>query len=101
MVDVKRVGRDLGDRCVLEGSVRRTGNRIRIAGQLIDADTGAHLWADHFDGALQNLAINGRCLGPLAHASGKGLVRTHRGAGREYERKPAALPVSAERGAGG
>ena len=54
-----------------------------------------------FDGALQNLAINGRCLGPLAHASGKGLVRTHRGAGREYERKPAALPVSAERGAGG
>jgi TolB-like protein len=47
VVDVKRVGRDLGDRCVLEGSVRRTGNRIRIAGRLIDADTGAHLWADH------------------------------------------------------
>jgi len=54
-VDVKRVGRDLGVRCVLEGSVRRTGSRIRIAGQLIDAETGAHLWADHFDGALEDM----------------------------------------------
>src|SRR4029079_5766882 len=50
-VDVKQVGRELGVRYVLEGSVRKAGNRIRIAGQLIDAETGAHLWADHFDGA--------------------------------------------------
>jgi TolB-like protein len=54
-VDVKQVGRELGVRYVLEGSVRRAGNRIRIAGQLIDAETGAHLWADRFDGALEDM----------------------------------------------
>ena len=54
-VDVKQVGRELGVRYVLEGSVRKAGNRIRIAGQLIDAGTGAHLWADHFDGALDDM----------------------------------------------
>ena len=50
-VNVKRVGRELGVRYVLEGSVRKSGNRVRIAVQLIDADTGAHLWADGFDGS--------------------------------------------------
>ncbi len=54
-VDVKQVGRELGVRYVLEGSVRKAGNRIRIAGQLIDAETGAHLWADHFEGALEDM----------------------------------------------
>ncbi|XIA63855.1 winged helix-turn-helix domain-containing tetratricopeptide repeat protein [Bradyrhizobium sp. TZ2] len=54
-VDVKQVGRELGVRYVLEGSVRKAGNRLRIAGQLIDAETGAHLWADHFDGALEDM----------------------------------------------
>jgi TolB-like protein/tetratricopeptide (TPR) repeat protein len=54
-VDVKQVGRELGVRYVLEGSVRKAGNRVRIAGQLIDAETGAHLWADHFDGALEDM----------------------------------------------
>src|ERR1700756_1650877 len=54
-VDVKQVGRELGVRYVLEGSVRKAGNRIRIAGQLIDAETGAHLWADRFEGALQDI----------------------------------------------
>jgi TolB-like protein/tetratricopeptide (TPR) repeat protein len=53
--DVKRVGRELGVRYLLEGSVRKAGNRIRIAGQLIDAETGAHLWADRFDGALEDM----------------------------------------------
>ena len=52
---MKQVGRELGVRYVLEGSVRKAGNRIRIAGQLIDAETGAHLWADHFDGALEDM----------------------------------------------
>ena len=51
-VDVKQVGRELGVRYVLEGSVRKGGNRVRITAQLIEAETGAHLWADHFDGAL-------------------------------------------------
>src|SRR6516162_4793985 len=54
-VDVKRVGRELGVRYVLEGSVRRSGARLRIACQLIDAGTGAHLWADHFDGPLEDV----------------------------------------------
>jgi len=53
--DVKRVGRELGVRYVLEGSVRRGGNRVRIAAQLIEAETAAHLWADHFDGSLEHV----------------------------------------------
>jgi TolB-like protein/class 3 adenylate cyclase len=51
-VDVKRVGRELGVRYVLEGSVRKGGNRVRITAQLIDALTDAHLWADRFDGLI-------------------------------------------------
>ena len=54
-VNVKQVGRELGVRYVLEGSVRKAGNRVRITGQLIDAVTGAHLWADRFDGSLENI----------------------------------------------
>jgi len=49
-VDVKQVARKLGVRYVLEGSVRKAGNRVRITGQLIDTSTGAHIWADRFDG---------------------------------------------------
>jgi TolB-like protein/predicted ATPase len=52
-VDVKQVRRELGVRYVLEGSVRKIGQRMRITAQLIDAATGAHLWADHFDGSLE------------------------------------------------
>jgi adenylate cyclase len=48
-VDVRTIGRDLGVRSVLEGSIRRAGNRLRITAQLIDAATGAHLWADRYD----------------------------------------------------
>jgi adenylate cyclase len=54
-VDVKQVSRELGVRYVLEGSVRKATNRVRITGQLIDATTGAHLWADHFDGTLEDV----------------------------------------------
>ena len=54
-VDIKQVGRELGVRYVLEGSVRKAGNRVRITGQLIDAATGTHLWADRFDGALEDV----------------------------------------------
>ena len=53
--DVTRVGRELGVRYVLEGSVRKAGGRVRITAQLIDAVNGAHLWADHFDGPLENV----------------------------------------------
>lgn len=54
-VDIKRVGRELGVRYVLEGSVRKSGGRVRITCQLIDAATGAHLWADKFDGSLADV----------------------------------------------
>jgi TolB-like protein len=54
-IDAKQVGRELGVRYLLEGSVRKAGNRVRITGQLIDASTGAHLWADHFDGDLEDI----------------------------------------------
>jgi adenylate cyclase len=54
-VDVKQVARELGVRYVLEGSVRKGGNRIRITGQLIDAVTGAHLWAERYDRDLSNI----------------------------------------------
>jgi adenylate cyclase len=54
-VDVKQVGRELGVRYVLEGSVRKAGKQVRITGQLIDALTGTHLWADRFDGSLEEI----------------------------------------------
>jgi TolB-like protein len=54
-VDVKQVGRELGVRNVLEGSVRKAGGRVRITGQLIEAATGAHFWADRFDGSLEEV----------------------------------------------
>jgi adenylate cyclase len=54
-VDVRSVGRDLGVRSVLEGSIRRAGNRVRITAQLIDAATGGHLWAERYDRDLTDL----------------------------------------------
>jgi len=54
-VDVKEVGRELGVRYVLEGSVRKAGGRVRITAQLIDALSGTHLWADRFDGSLEDV----------------------------------------------
>jgi TolB-like protein/class 3 adenylate cyclase len=54
-VDVKRIGRELGVRYVLEGSVRKRGNRVRITTQLIDAETDMHLWANRFDGSLEDV----------------------------------------------
>ncbi|HEY2890502.1 MAG TPA: adenylate/guanylate cyclase domain-containing protein [Dongiaceae bacterium] len=54
-VDIRQVAKDLGVRFVLEGSVRKSGGRVRITGQLIDAATGAHLWADKFDGGVEDV----------------------------------------------
>jgi adenylate cyclase len=72
-VDVKRVGRELGVRYVLEGSVRKAENRVRITGQLIDTATGAHLWADRFDGGLSDIfdledQVTERVVGAIAPA---------------------------------
>ena len=70
-VDVKQVGRELGVRYVLEGSVRKAGNRVRVTGQLIDATTGTHLWADRFDGDLADVfdlqdQVTSRVVGTIA-----------------------------------
>ena len=54
-VDIKQVGRELGVRYVLEGSVRKAGNRVRITGQLIDASNGTHIWADRFEGGTADV----------------------------------------------
>ena len=54
-VDIRQVGRELGVRYVLEGSVRKAGSTLRITGQLIEAVTGSHLWADKFDGPLDDV----------------------------------------------
>ncbi len=54
-VDIKQVGRELGVRYVLEGSVRKAGNRMRITGQLIEAESGHHVWADRFEGNLDDV----------------------------------------------
>jgi TolB-like protein/Flp pilus assembly protein TadD len=54
-VDVRQVARELGVRYVLEGSIRKVGNRVRISGQLIDTATSAHIWADRFDGELADI----------------------------------------------
>jgi adenylate cyclase len=55
VVDIQQVARELGVRYVLDGSVRKAGNRVRITGQLIDAATRAHVWADKFDGSLEDV----------------------------------------------
>ena len=70
-VDVKQVSRDLGVHYVLEGSVRKAGKRIRITAQLIDASTGVHLWAERFDGGLEDIfdlqdQVTARVVGEIA-----------------------------------
>ena len=54
-IDIRQVGRELGVRYVLEGSVRKAGQRLRITGQLVEAETGSHLWADRFDSVLEDV----------------------------------------------
>jgi TolB-like protein/Flp pilus assembly protein TadD len=68
-VDVRQVGRELGVRYALEGSVRRSGNRLRIMGQLVDATSGAHIWADRFDGDAGDVfALQDRITGDVVGA---------------------------------
>jgi adenylate cyclase len=55
MVDVRKVSQDLGARYILEGSVRKAGNRVRVTAQLIDGSTGNHVWAEKYDGELQDI----------------------------------------------
>ena len=68
-------------RYVLEGSVRKAGNRVRISGQLIDTATGAHLWADRFDGSLDDIF-------ELQDQSGKQCRRRHRAEAAPHRNRP-------------
>src|SRR5262249_55146617 len=54
-VDVKQVGRELGVRYVLEGSVRKASNRVRVTGQMVEAETGRHVWAERYDRTLEDI----------------------------------------------
>jgi TolB-like protein/class 3 adenylate cyclase len=87
-VDVKQIGRELGVRYVLEGSVRKATNRVRITGQLVDAATGAHLWAERFDGGLGDIfdlqdQVTERVVGAIAPAVEKAEIE-------RAKRKPTA-----------
>ena len=89
-VDVRQLGRDLGVRYVLEGSVRRVGGQVQVNVQLIDADTGAHVWADRFETDIRNLAdAQSEITGRLARTLNLQLVQA---VGRRLEQERAADP---------
>jgi len=89
-VDVKQLGHELGVRYVIEGSVRRGGEQIRVNVQLIDAEAGAHVWADRFDTDRRNLAeAQDQIIGRLARSLNIELMRD---AGRRVEQERAADP---------
>ena len=103
-VDIRAVGRELGVQSVLEGSIRRAGNRVRITAQLIDAATGAHLWADRYDRDLTDIfAVQDdvtrqivAALRVAADASGKGAA-DQADPRRHLERRSARLPAARPR----
>ena len=95
-VDVKQVGRELGVRYLLEGSVRKSANRIRIAGQLIDASSGTHLWADRFEGAIEDVfelqdQVTASVVGAIAPRLRTGRNRTCQA---QTNRKPRCLRLA-------
>jgi TolB-like protein/Tfp pilus assembly protein PilF len=74
-IDTKQIGRELGVRYVLEGSIRRLGNQVRVNAQLIDAEAGTHLWAERFDNDMADLVgLENAITGRIAHAVGHELV---------------------------
>jgi TolB-like protein/Tfp pilus assembly protein PilF len=88
--DVKQIGRELGIRYVIEGSVRRAGDQVQVNVQLIDAESGAHVWADGFDTSRANLAeAQSEITGRLARSLNLELVEA---AGRRIEQEKAANP---------
>ena len=89
-VDVKQLGRDLGVHYVLEGSVRRLGDQVQVNVQLIDADSGAHVWADRFETTMRNLQqAQSEITGRLARTLNLELVQA---VGRRIEREGSADP---------
>jgi adenylate cyclase len=89
-VEVKQIGRELGVRYVIEGSVRRSGNQVQVNVQLIDAETSAHVWADRFDTDLANLGeAQSETTGRLARTLN---VELFQAASRRIEQERAADP---------
>jgi TolB-like protein/cytochrome c-type biogenesis protein CcmH/NrfG len=84
-IDTRQIGRELGVRYVMEGSVRRSGNRVRINAQLIDAESDAHLWAERFDGDSGDLfALQDEVTSRLANALGVELIAAETARPREH-----------------
>jgi TolB-like protein len=97
-IDAKQVGRELGVRYVLEGSVRKAGGRVRITAQLIDASDCTHLWADRFDGSLEDVFdLQDKVASSVAGVIEPALeaAETTRSAGRPDERSHRVRPLSA------
>jgi TolB-like protein len=96
LVDAKQIGRDLGVRYVLEGSVREVGQTITVNAQLISADTGAHVWADRFDGARGKLGeLQVEVVARLANSLGVELVKAEAlRVARERPSNPDAVDLS-------
>jgi len=93
-VDVKQVGRELGVRYVLEGGVRKATNRVRITAQLIDASNGAHLWAERFDGGLEDIFnLQDQVTASVVGAIAPKLLRL-RLSGRSASRPRASMPMT-------
>jgi TolB-like protein/Tfp pilus assembly protein PilF len=89
-VDVKQVGRELGVRYILEGSVRRAGDQVQVNVQLIDAESGAHIWADRYETDRRNLAeTQATITGRLARTLNLELIKD---AGRRIEQERAVAP---------
>ena len=85
-VDAKEIGKELGVRYVLEGSVQRDGNRVRVNAQLIDAESGAHLWADRFEEDLADLfKLQDDVVARLANTLGYELVKAEAAKGATFD----------------
>ena len=92
-IDVREAGRELGVRYVLEGSVRRSGNRVRVTSQLIDATTGAHVWADRFDRELTDIfAVQDEIVSAVIAAIAPAIVDAERQRAFATSRHTASMP---------
>jgi TolB-like protein len=97
-VNAKQIGRELNVRYVLEGSIRRSGNRVRANAQLIDAETDAHLWAERFDRDTDDLfALQDEVTGRIAIALNLELVGTSFSGGVPYPRRRQQLKIMQRR----
>jgi hypothetical protein len=94
--DARQIARELGVRYLLEGSVRKAGNRLRITGQLVEASTGAHLWADRFDGNFDDVFdLQDKVTGSVVAAIGPKLEQAERSARPPTASMPTTITYAA------